>query len=437
MVKSRIYKFRVFIAIVAVGLVIIAIWQLPALLFPPRPTSPNVPSAPSPTQYTPRTSFISNTNTSGSINLMLNFTHNITNPAEIAKYYTFVWGASLQQVSELRAGNPKIVLSYYFPFYRDNGSFENENLGIQQNLKYWRSFHPDWVLYKCDRSTPAYYTDTHDQSDSRMPLDFTNPAVINWQLQTYAIPASQNGYDAIAADNVDLVNTYGACGLYRNGQWTQLFTGKPDDSKWRDAVLNWLTQMQNALHQLSHPLYLVPNLALGSVSPSDPFVQQVVSHVDAIADEAGFTHYGSDHLTDTAWLQKIQLIENVQEQHKPYFITDEVSSINNTEIQWSLGTYLMCNEGSAAIFISLPQNYGSDTRYPQYNIPIGNPTDEMYEAQNVYWRDYTNGLVVTNPSSENSYLVTTSSSHYLDINGHSVSQSFTISPRSAMILLHA
>jgi hypothetical protein len=270
-----------------------------------------------------------------------------------------------------------------------------------------------------------------------MPLDFTNPAVINWQLQTYAVPASQNGYDAIAADNVDLVNTYGACGIYHNGQWVQLFNGKQDDPKWRNAVLNWLTQMQSALHQLAHPLYLIPNLALGPISSSDPFAQQVVSHVDGISDEAGFTHYGDGYITDTLWLQKVRFAVNTQQQHKPYFIIDEVPKTNNTEMQWSLGTYLLSNEGSATLFISLPQNYGSDTRYPQYNIPIGNPTDEMYKAQNVYWRDYTGGLVAVNPSSENSYTVTTSSSHYLDINEHSVSRTFNLPPHSAMILLHA
>ncbi|HEY4035212.1 MAG TPA: putative glycoside hydrolase [Ktedonobacteraceae bacterium] len=437
MVKSNLYKFRFLIVIVAAVVVIVAIWQFSSPHSSPKPTPPNVSTTPSPTKYKPGNSIVNNTGTSDSINLMLNFTHNVTDPAAIAKYYSFVWGASLQQVSELRAGNPKILLSYYFPFYRDNGSFDNQNLGLQQNLTYWRSFHPDWILYKCDRSTPAYFADDNDQSDNRVPLDFTNPAVIDWQLQTYAVPASQNGYDAIAADNVDLVNTYGACGVYHNGQWVQLFSGKQDDPKWRNAVLNWLTQMQSALHQLSHPLYLIPNLALGSVSPSDPFTQQIVSHVDGISDESGFTHYGDGNITDTDLLQKFQFIENVQQQHKPYFIIDEVSSTDNAEIQWSLGTYLMCNEGSATLFISLPQDYGSDARYPQYNIPIGNPTDEMYEAQNVYWRDYTGGLVAVNPSSENAYTVTTSSSHYLDTSGNAVSRTFNLPPHSAMILLHA
>src|SRR5262249_38490259 len=106
-------------------------------------------------------------------------------------------------------------------------------------------------------------------------------------------------------------------------------------------------------------------------------------------------------------------------------------------MQWSLGTYLISNEGSATIFISQPQDYGSDTRYPAYNIPIGSPQSEIYVSQNVYWRNYTGGLVVVNPSSENSYTVTTSSRHYLDINEHHVGQTFNLSPHSAMILLHA
>lgn len=433
MVKSNLYKFRFLIVIIAAVVVIMAIWEFSSRYL----NQPYVSTTPAPTKYTLENSIISNTHTSGSINLMLNFTHNVTDPAAIAKYYSFVWGAALQQVPQLRAGNPKIVLSYYFPFHRDNGSFDNQSLGIQHDFNYWRSFHPDWILYKCNRSTPAYYADDHDASDNRIPLDFTNPAVIDWQLQTYAVPASQNGYDAIAADNVDLMNTYGACGVYHHGQWIQLFDGTQDDPQWRNAVLSWLTQMHWALHQLAHPLYLIPNLALGSLLSSNPFVQQIVSNVDGIADEQGFTFHGNGAVTDANWLRKVQFIGSIQRQHKPYFIIDEVPNTNNAEMQWSLGTYLLSNEGSATLFISLPQDYGSDTRYPQYNIPIGNPTNEMYKAQNVYWRDYTGGLIAANASSNNSFTVTTSSSHYLDINRHAVSQTFNLPPHSAMILLHA
>jgi len=148
-------------------------------------------------------------------------------------------------------------------------------------------FHPDWVLYKCDRVTPAY-----EFGDPNMPLDFVNPALLSWQIQTYAQPASENGYDGIAADNLNLQNLFGACSIYRDDQWVQRYTGQLDDPRWCTDVINWLTQMQQALHHRRHPLALIPNLALDGLSPSDPLIQQVVSHIDGIEDEDGFTHCG-------------------------------------------------------------------------------------------------------------------------------------------------
>src|SRR2546429_9873306 len=73
-------------------------------------------------------------------------------------------------------------LQYYIPFHRDNGTFSNS--GAYHDLAHWKAAHPDWVLYKCDRVTPAY-----EFGDPNMPLDFANPALVSWQIQTYVQPA--------------------------------------------------------------------------------------------------------------------------------------------------------------------------------------------------------------------------------------------------------
>src|SRR5439155_25683548 len=136
-----------------------------------------------------------------------------------------------------------------------------------------------------------------------VPLDFSNPALVTWQIQTYAQPASVSGYDAIAADNVSLQNYFGVCGVYRNGQWVQRYSGQVNDPEWGADVINWLRQMQGALHELRHPLALIPNFSQGDLSSSDPLVQQVVCNVDGVLDEEGFTDYGNGYLTDSQWLQ--------------------------------------------------------------------------------------------------------------------------------------
>ena len=363
------------------------------------------------------------------IHLFLSFDYKIANPAAVASHYDFVWGASVGSVAAFRSGNPNIFISYYIPFHRDNGTFSQS--GAYHDLAYWKAVHPDWVLYKCDRVTPAY-----EFGNPNMPLDFANPAVLSWQIQTYAQPASESGYDSIAADNVDLQNQFGACGVYLNGQWMQRYSGEYNDPRWRTDLINWLTRMQQALHHLRHPLALIPNFSINGLSASDPLMQQVVSHIDGIEDEEGFTRYGDDYLTGSAWLQRIQLIESVQKQHKPYYIIDQFPAVGRAEMRWALASYLMGKEHSAALFITTNQGYGAALRYDEYSIQIGSPNGPMYQTQNVYMRDYSHGLSIVNPSATDSYIVTlNTASRYRDVSGNLVGQTITMSPHSGLVLL--
>src|SRR5439155_5684487 len=129
------------------------------------------------------------------IHLFQTFDYNISDPATIAKRYDFVWGGQSDHVAAFRASNPGMSISYYIPFHRDEGTFPGGRM--QHDLAYWEVTHPDWILYKCDRVTPAFEFGGPDT-----PLDFSNPALVPWQIQTYAQPASVSGYDAIAADNI-------------------------------------------------------------------------------------------------------------------------------------------------------------------------------------------------------------------------------------------
>lgn len=368
------------------------------------------------------------------IHLFQSFDYHIKDPASIAKYYNFVWGVTPNNLATFRAANPRLLLSYYIPFHRDGGTFDDQNLAKKHDVAYWKALHPDWILYRCDRKTPAF-----EYNDENVPFDFANPALIAWQVQNYAQPASAQGYDAIAADNLNVENLFGACGFYKNGQWVQRYTGRVDDAQWRADIVNWVVRMQAALHALSHPLALIPNLGLPSDSDpaTDRTVQQVVSHVDAVLDEAGFTKYGTNYLTGDNWVQTVQFIKMVQQQGKPYYIVNEFKTpaIGADQIQWALASYLMCKEHLASVFISRVQDYGIDWRYPAYNASIGSPQDDMYLAQGAYWRDYSGGLVVVNPNGARAVTVTTEGKNYVDVTGHHVNQTFTLPPHSGLLLL--
>src|SRR5690242_18762110 len=176
--------------------------------------------------------------------------------------------------------------------------------------------------------------------------------------------------------------------------------------------------MQQALHQLRHPLALIPNLSIGGLSPGDPLVQQVLLHVDGVLDEGGFTRFGNGKLTDGDWLQAIQFIESVQQQDKPYYIINQFPSLGRAEIQWALASYLMVKEHSSALFISTVQGYGGQSWYGEYDAQIGTPSGSLYQLQGVYLRQYSNGLSLINPSAVNSYTLPLDPRfHYRDLYG--------------------
>ncbi|MGZ3627508.1 MAG: putative glycoside hydrolase [Ktedonobacteraceae bacterium] len=373
-------------------------------------------------------------NTAYNIHLFLSFDYKIPQPAAIASHYDFVWGADVDNVSAFRSGNPNMFITYYIPFNRDSGTFTDQN--AYHDLNYWKSVHPDWILYKCDRVTPAYV-----DGEPNIPFDFTNPDVISWQVKTYAQPASMHGYDGLDADNLNLENLTGACGSYKNGVWVQRYTGQVDDQQWISDAITWLTRMQQALHSLPHPLALIPNLSLAPLTPDDPQIQELLKHIDGVLDEGGFTQYSQGYLTDEKWVQHIKFIQTVQAMNKPFYIVNQFPppSVSTGEIQWALSSYLMSKENLSAVFISLRQAYGGDTRYAEYNAPIGKPINEMYLAQNVFWRDYSNGRVVVNPSSVSTYTVSLNvpSGHFVDLYGDHIGQRITLPPHSGIVLLNS
>lgn len=370
------------------------------------------------------------------------FSYNMTtDTAQYAKNYDFVWGADADTVAALRAGNPNIFLSYYITMNRDTGVFGNQDQ--RQSLSYWKAVHPDWILYKCDKTTPAYEIGDNTVT----PFDMTNNDFINWQVQTYAVPASEAGYDAIAADNLNLDNAFGACGSYHNGKWVQRYTGQDNDPQWEKDMLYWVTQMQTKLHALPHPLALIPNLGVFSGAStvnyaSDPILQQIIDHVDGFLDESAFTKYGVGYLTGNDWVNLVQLIQEVQQKNKPYYLLDEFKEqpVNQFDSEWALSSYLMAKEHLSALFYSGQQEYGDYINHPEYNAPIGIPISDMFQDQGVYWRLYSNGAVLVNNSASqtatvNLHTVNVDATAYTDIYGKVAGQSISMAPHSGLILL--
>eukprot|EP01052_Picozoa_sp_SAG31_P046272 SAG31_NODE_8780_length_1388_cov_2.466253_1_plen_337_part_10 len=177
-----------------------------------------------------------------------------------AANYDYVWGASAEYVQLWKARNAGLIASVYIPVTRDFRVCyaEPQSEGSQpfqwsRNLSWWQAHHPDWIVYKADRKTPAYqYDDT-----CCVPLDISNPLVRQFQLNNCTGPAAAAGYDAVAFDNYGFTNDFGCAGVWRDGSWVQLYSGNRSDEKYVSDIVTWTKAAKAALH--AKGLLMIPN----------------------------------------------------------------------------------------------------------------------------------------------------------------------------------
>jgi hypothetical protein len=345
----------------------------------------------------------------------------------------FVWGASHSGLQALSVANPATLTSKYIPCCRD-GITPVGAAGLENYTKRgWASR----VLYQCDRKTPAWYVSKTENASitARVPLDFTNPAVVDWQVEEFAKPAAIAGYDAMALDNVELENGFQACGIWRTPtQWVQLFNGSLIDPSYQSAITGWLSAVRGRVSALMTkrglPMKIIPNFSLHNFQWNDSAVFRVGNASDGILTESGFLGGGYrgptmpyDYIGD-AWVQRIRFMRNLQLGGKAYYsvnaygdrskpnmwrtpcLEDPHNCIDLSVRQWVLGSYLMGKEQSAAIALyKFRAKEGSEWGYgnwsyqsPEWDANVGVALAPPVETETGLWsRDYSNALVLLNP----------------------------------------
>jgi len=339
--------------------------------------------------------------------------------------YDLVWGTN--QPAAWKAGNPAIVTMFYGPFDAD---FTRTN-----KIGWWLSHHADWILYRCDEKTPAWPGGLHN-----VPLDISNPLVVQWQMQTYAPVMESEGDDGLAADLVGLSNDSGGCGVFVNGVWPPRFTGQKDDDAWAQAVLKWMAAAATALHSQERPLALGINHVPESRTFGDPEEMTLLNEIDFDDDESSFTNYGNNYVTSQQVAKILQYMSYLQGLDKPFIVDDKwnTKTVDDQQLGWSIATYLLGKDHFSTLFTDHQPGYGYEYWYPQYAAAVGSPcgpaiADPIHKG--VYTRMYDGSYVLVNASATVSYTLTLPKPSYQSIFGGRVTSPVTIGPDTGDVLL--
>jgi hypothetical protein len=295
--------------------------------------------------------------------------------------------------------------------------------GAMQPLSWYKTNHPDWILYKADQTTvPIAF------GDNLAPLDFTNPAVQQYIVSTWTNPAIAGGFTGIGFDNDLGINYLNAAGHYStSGTWVPLYSGASYDQTYANAQATAFQQIVNAVHS-AHP-----SVTVGVNQGNDCTLTQSImtagsQYADDTTDEMGFTdgnsyitQNGNSYCPNGEWLGVAQWDQHLGRDlgeglfivnQETYPITAYLTDTNSQarfDLQWNLANYLLVKYSHTYFWWGQSQVYGY-TPVPQHEITtaqaIGSPTDDFYASQSVYMRDFTGGLSVVNPSASTSYTIT-------------------------------
>lgn len=341
-----------------------------------------------------------------------------------ASRYDAVWGSA--EPSAWKAGNSRIVTGYYAPF---DGDFTLES------LQWWKTHHPTWILYKCNKTTPAWPSGL-----TNIPLDISNPAVVAWQMSTYGPTIEANGYTGLDVDLVGLNNADGGCGVWVKGVWVPRFTGQLKDTLWTAAVLDWFHYAYAYLHGLPRPLYLGANNVPEARPLGDPSQIDLLNHVDLIDDEQSFTMYGNGYASAADVSLIVGWMKYTQSLGRAWVVDDKfnANTLSDQQLGWAISTYLLGKYHSAALFADHLPGYGYEYWHPEYLSETGSPCADAYGYETdkgLFLRKYTDALIVTNASPSNTYKFTLPKSSYTDIFGNKVTSPMTVVPDDGDILL--
>lgn len=342
-----------------------------------------------------------------------------------AHRYNVVWGPG--KVSAWKNGNPNIIAAWYAPF---DGDFTTHH-----DLTWWKANHPDWVLYRCNKTQLASLDGLKN-----IPLDISNPAVVKWQLSTYVPGVQSQGFNALAMDLVGLNNSTYGCGVWVKGVWHQKFTGQQVDPTWTAAVIGWHVYAYKWLHALSNPMKLGVNHVPESRPWNDPSELALINAYDFVDDERSFTNYGNSYASTQEVSLTLQWMKYIQNLGKWWIDDDKwnTQGISHQQFGWALGTYLLGKDHYASVWIDHLPGYGYEYWYSYYNAGIGHPCADAYadpKHAGVYYRKYTNAFVVVNTSASGGYKITLPYSSYTSIYGGTVTSPVSVGPDNAEILL--
>lgn len=326
-------------------------------------------------------------------------------------------------------------------------------------LSWFQAHHPEWIVLKRDRATPAYgFNNTEG-----IPLDIGNPQVQNWIENNWVLPALSAGYAGISIDNVTDRNDFGEAGVCSvavmsgncessGGRWRQLYSGQlSGDRAFIEVRLAWLKELTRFAH--AHNAATTANVTYDQSNPTD--TARLIQAVDIWYDETGFNgdpatancQIGGGqryHIFGDYWVRKVAFITSLNGGRGWPMVQEAAmcppETPNRRVVAYALASYYMTKNSHTYIapYFTHPAAYSdlsANGPWPEFAYQHGAAIDQKPVAVGgIYRRAFERLLALINPSP------TASASYslpgrYRDFDGTQYAGRIIIPPLTALTLV--
>lgn len=300
-----------------------------------------------------------------------------------ANQYVFVWGSSKENTAYFKKYSPLTELSTYAPYSRDPDA--------ENNISKWKSAHPNWISYKCNRISPAIFV-----GDKNIPLTITNPQTIKWQISNFLSQAEET--KTIALDNLQFRNVWGACGSYNTAEnFVKRYSGYVYDSSYATDVAAWISTVSKAMHNSGYKVvvnHIPDSMKVGKISGADMSSQNVkkmIASIDGMVDEkADYILKNKD-----VSLSIFSLARYAARNGKWMYFIYQLNPLNAKTAESAMASYLiMASEKSAVYLSNAAKTYGHAPVFFGYDRAIGKACAPYQNDNDLLTRQFTRGMAI-------------------------------------------
>jgi hypothetical protein len=369
--------------------------------------------------------------------------------------YDAVWCAQLIPTynkkgwSLLREKRPDILMLHYI--CADSSRPGGES--TYYDYDYINRNHPEWFLLKEPgnplKSNPKIADNRIRWSDSskstsynRFFLDIGNPDFRKWaaaksvELVTGKSSNTAFGFNGLAMDNVHV------------GWWYKWLEKRCPKWKyannpigWNDDYTKYLKQIKAALNKEGFILVANHSLNYGAETEKQ-FWPLLLESVDGIMTEQSLSNQGKIY-SGEKWLTSIKYHETALEKNLIDWWVCYHPEITRGQYEGLLYTYcswLLTNKPGKSFYHARTEDGYVNPEVPwyhPYDLPIGKPVSARYSKGDCWLRDYENGKVVVNPTTQYQSVVIDEKTKWFDPDNKIEVNEIMMPPTSGKILLSA